>query len=379
MLSRARRALALGCDGVISSGLEAKALRGELGERLLIVSPGIRPVENRPVDDQKRVVASRTPSATAPTTSWSAARSAGAGSARRRRGRAGDDRHSSPPSDEVLEQALEVRICLIPCTHSPASRARRARLDRGRARRAVPWRAVGAGLALRARPRVVLLLQAPGRQGHVPGAERRACSRSRRRRRRATALVFGYLGGGTATLHGDAPGRELRPRLPRAAARARGERALGAALLLARAAGGRARASSWLLERTMGVGGVVGLSTAANVFVGMVEAPLVVKPYLARVSRGELFAIMACGMASIAGTVHGAVRERSSGARVPDASAICSSLRSWRAPPRRSPSRADGAARGRSRPVGELELVRGRDRRAWTRSRAARSTARSCS
>src|SRR5213078_2556676 len=53
----------------------------------------------------------------------------------------------------------------------------------------------------------------------------------------------------------------------------------------------------------MGVGGVVGLSTAANVFVGMVEAPLLVRPYLGRVSRGELFAIMAAGMASIAGTV----------------------------------------------------------------------------
>jgi CNT family concentrative nucleoside transporter len=48
---------------------------------------------------------------------------------------------------------------------------------------------------------------------------------------------------------------------------------------------------------------VVGLSTAANVFVGMVEAPLLVRPYLARLSRGELFAIMAGGMASIAGTV----------------------------------------------------------------------------
>jgi CNT family concentrative nucleoside transporter len=63
------------------------------------------------------------------------------------------------------------------------------------------------------------------------------------------------------------------------------------------------RAISWLLRRTMGVGGVVGLSTAANVFVGMVEAPLFVRPYLARVSRGELFAIMVAGMASIAGTV----------------------------------------------------------------------------
>ena len=54
VLSRARRALAIGCDGVISSGLEAADLRRDLGDRLLIVTPGIRPVAN--VDDQKRVV-----------------------------------------------------------------------------------------------------------------------------------------------------------------------------------------------------------------------------------------------------------------------------------------------------------------------------------
>src|SRR5207253_7083629 len=63
------------------------------------------------------------------------------------------------------------------------------------------------------------------------------------------------------------------------------------------------RALSIALEKLMGVGGVVGLSTAANVFVGMVEAPLFIRPYLGRVSRGELFAIMVGGMASIAGTV----------------------------------------------------------------------------
>ncbi len=56
VLSRAKRALERGCDGVISSGLEAPRLRDHLGEKLLIVTPGIRPVENRPVDDQKRVV-----------------------------------------------------------------------------------------------------------------------------------------------------------------------------------------------------------------------------------------------------------------------------------------------------------------------------------
>lgn len=56
VLSRARRALALGCDGVVSSGLEAAQLRQELGNRLLIVVPGIRPVLNRPIDDQKRTM-----------------------------------------------------------------------------------------------------------------------------------------------------------------------------------------------------------------------------------------------------------------------------------------------------------------------------------
>lgn len=56
VVSRARRALALGCDGVISSGLEVPMLRSEVDNKLLVISPGIRPVENRPSDDQKRVV-----------------------------------------------------------------------------------------------------------------------------------------------------------------------------------------------------------------------------------------------------------------------------------------------------------------------------------
>jgi orotidine-5'-phosphate decarboxylase len=56
VLSRARRALAAGCAGVVSSGLEAKLLRAGVDDRLIVVTPGIRPVENRPTDDQKRVV-----------------------------------------------------------------------------------------------------------------------------------------------------------------------------------------------------------------------------------------------------------------------------------------------------------------------------------
>ncbi len=56
VLSRARRALEAGCAGVISSGLEAPKLREHIDSQLTVVTPGIRPVDNRPADDQKRVV-----------------------------------------------------------------------------------------------------------------------------------------------------------------------------------------------------------------------------------------------------------------------------------------------------------------------------------
>ena len=56
VLSRARRALQSGCDGVISSGLEVPKLREHVDNKLLVISPGIRPVDNKPMGDQKRVV-----------------------------------------------------------------------------------------------------------------------------------------------------------------------------------------------------------------------------------------------------------------------------------------------------------------------------------
>jgi len=56
VLSRARRALEAGVDGIVSSGMEAAAIRAELGDKLLVVTPGIRPVDNKSVDDQKRTV-----------------------------------------------------------------------------------------------------------------------------------------------------------------------------------------------------------------------------------------------------------------------------------------------------------------------------------
>jgi orotidine-5'-phosphate decarboxylase len=56
VVARARGAAESGCDGVIASGLEAQALKAEFGDRLLVVTPGIRPVGSKPADDQKRTV-----------------------------------------------------------------------------------------------------------------------------------------------------------------------------------------------------------------------------------------------------------------------------------------------------------------------------------
>lgn len=63
------------------------------------------------------------------------------------------------------------------------------------------------------------------------------------------------------------------------------------------------RGFAWLLRRWLGVGGALALGAAVHVFVGMIEAPLLVRPWLSRMQRGELFALMTCGMAGIAGTV----------------------------------------------------------------------------
>jgi len=56
VLSRAKRALTIGCDGIVSSGLEVPLLRENLDHKLLVITPGVRPVDNRVEDDQKRVV-----------------------------------------------------------------------------------------------------------------------------------------------------------------------------------------------------------------------------------------------------------------------------------------------------------------------------------
>jgi concentrative nucleoside transporter, CNT family len=170
----------------------------------------------------------------------------------------------------------------------------------GENRRAVPWRAIGAGLLLQL-ALALLLVKLPFAKDLFISLNEVLTS-VEKATQAGTSLVFGYLGGGP---------------LPFAVTDASANfilafRALPIVLVMSALSAllyhwgvlqRVVRAISWLLERAMGVGGVVGLSTAANVFVGMVEAPLFVRPWLARVSRGELFAIMVGGMASIAGTV----------------------------------------------------------------------------
>ncbi len=63
------------------------------------------------------------------------------------------------------------------------------------------------------------------------------------------------------------------------------------------------RGFAWALRRSMGVGGSVGVAAAASIFLGMVEAPLVIRAYLRNISRSELFTVMTCGMATVAGSV----------------------------------------------------------------------------
>jgi concentrative nucleoside transporter, CNT family len=120
--------------------------------------------------------------------------------------------------------------------------------------------------------------------------------------RAGTSFVFGYVGGGPPPFEVKEP----------AATFILGFQALPVVLVMSVLSSllfywgvmpPIVRGFSWVLTRTLDVGGAVGLSTAANIFVGQVEAPLFIRPYLAKLSRGEMFVVMTGGMAGIAGTV----------------------------------------------------------------------------
>jgi len=120
--------------------------------------------------------------------------------------------------------------------------------------------------------------------------------------RAGTSFVFGYLGGGMLPFEEKTPGASFifaLQALPIVLVLS----ALSSLLFYWRVLPVVVRAFSWVLQKTMKIGGAVGLGAAANVFLGMVEAPLIVRPYIRRMTRSELFVTMSCGMAGVAGTV----------------------------------------------------------------------------
>jgi CNT family concentrative nucleoside transporter len=170
----------------------------------------------------------------------------------------------------------------------------------GENRRGVPWRAVAAGLGIQIVLAVLFLKVEILKKAFLSLND--ALLVLEKATQAGTSLVFGYLGGGAAPFQVTDAGSNFVLAF-RALPIVLVISALSALLFYWGVLPAVVRVISWLLEKSMRVGGVVGLSTAANVFVGMVEAPLFIRPYLGKVSRGELFAIMVGGMASIAGTV----------------------------------------------------------------------------
>src|SRR5215213_9103482 len=167
-------------------------------------------------------------------------------------------------------------------------------------RRAVSWRKAAAGLAITVVLAVLVLKVPPIRAafGAVNGVVDAVAAATLA----GTSLVFGYLGGGPLPFELRVPGSEFIlafQALPLALVMS----VLTTLLFYWGILPPLVRGFSRLLERTLGVGGAVGIATAANIFVGMVEAPLFIRPYLARLSRSELFVVMTGGMAGIAGTV----------------------------------------------------------------------------
>jgi concentrative nucleoside transporter, CNT family len=167
-------------------------------------------------------------------------------------------------------------------------------------RRRIPWRTVGCGVGLQLVFALLLL--------KVPGADRvmfvlsDGANALQTATLTGTQFVFGYLAGGAPAFAETHPGASFILAF----------QALPLVLMISALAsllfywGVLQRitaAFAWLLRRSMGLSGPLALGAAVHVFVGMIEAPLLVKPYLMRMQRGELFALMTCGMAGVAGTV----------------------------------------------------------------------------
>src|SRR3984885_3969849 len=167
-------------------------------------------------------------------------------------------------------------------------------------RRRIPWRTVITGIALQWTLALLLLFFPPASALIVLLND--GATALQDATQAGTSFVFGYLGGPPLPFAETHPGASFIlafQALPLVLSIS----ALASLLFHWGVLQRITAAFAWLLRRAMGIGGALALGAAVHVFVGMVEAPLLVRPYLMRMQRGELFALMTCGMAGVAGTV----------------------------------------------------------------------------
>lgn len=167
-------------------------------------------------------------------------------------------------------------------------------------RRHIPWRTVAAGLAMQLLLALLLLRFPPASAALL--LLNRAALALQEATDRGSAFVFGYLGGAALPFAETSPGGSFILAfkvLPLVLVIS----ALSSLLYYWGVLQAVTGAFAWLLRRSMGLSGALALGAAVHIYVGMIEAPLLIRPYLARMQRGELFAVMSCGMAGVAGTV----------------------------------------------------------------------------
>jgi concentrative nucleoside transporter, CNT family len=167
-------------------------------------------------------------------------------------------------------------------------------------RRIVPWRPILAGLALQVAI-AVLMLKAPLFRQVFIGLNSVVIA-LQDATQAGTSFVFGYLGGGPLPFAETSPGGSFSlafQALPLVLVIA----AVTALLYYWRILPRVVQAFSWVLRKTMGIGGALGVVSSGCIFLGMIESPLLIRPYLCRLTRSELFAMMATGLSCIAGTM----------------------------------------------------------------------------
>lgn len=167
-------------------------------------------------------------------------------------------------------------------------------------RRLVSWRIVLAGLALQVVIALAMLKVPLCR--HLFLSLNGVVLAFQEATQAGTSFVFGYLGGGPLPFVETRPGGAFSlafQALPLVLVIA----ALTALLYYWRILPRIVRGFSWILQKTMGIGGALGVVASGTVFLGMIEAPLLIRPYLNRLTRSELFAMMATGLSCIAGTM----------------------------------------------------------------------------